>query len=497
MNLIQHTRLYLTIALIFFTLIFSVVIGLVDYYKGQKQIHANHKREVEIIENAVVQSLHTVDQMYNFTDSTLKDEMKEGIDYLAEKYTADLSFQQWDFQQLKEELGMDIYIIDDENTIIYSSFEKDVGLNFNECCGSFGDVIENRRLGGEFKHDLMDLQQSSGEIKKFAYMPTYDQKYLIELSLSLEDNVVFEMFDIFKKMKELEEEYKPIHSIRVYHPTGISFKDANETEELTEIAEEMRPVFEAAKRENERKEKIKEVDGEKVTYRYIPYIAEYEQDYPMTRIVEIVYNDVELEGILKFYREGFIYQQFIILLAVVLLAIFIGKVIAKPIHLAFHDSLTNLKNRAAFEIEGDRRLKDDNQEVSLMMIDIDNFKQVNDQLGHLTGDRLLVDSAKLIEKQVQSRCLVARVGGDEFVIICSNRNNEELTMLAKSLLHELNTAYESLNQSYSLGISISIGIAYAKVNEELKDLYDKADQALYQAKKNGKNQYQFYENMLL
>lgn len=495
--MIKHIRLYLTIALIFFTLIFSVVIGLVDYYKGQKQIHANHKREVEIIENAVVQSLHTVDQMYNFTDSTLRDEMKESIEFLVEKYENDLSFQQWDFQQLKDEIGMDIYIINDENTVIYSSFIEDIGLNFNECCGSFGDVIENRRLGGEFKHDLMDLQQSSGEIKKFAYMPTYDQKYLIELSLSLEDNDVFEMFDIFKKMKELEKEYKPIHSIRVYHPTGISFKDANDTVKLKEIAEEMRPIFDAAKRENERKEKIKKIDGEKVTYRYIPYTAEYEQDYPMTRIVEIVYNEVELEGVLKFYREGFIYQQFIILFAVILLAIVIGKIISKPIHLAFHDSLTNLKNRAAFEIEGNRRLDREDENMSLMMIDIDNFKQVNDQLGHSTGDRLLVDIAKLIQKHIQAFGVVARVGGDEFVVICSDKNKEEMAILAGTLLQELNIAYASLNEHHSLGVSISIGIAYATKGKELKELYDRADQALYQAKKNGKNQYQFYENMPL
>ncbi len=472
------------------------MIGIVDYYKGQKQIHANHKREIEIIGNSVVQSLHNIDQMYNLTDNLLRKEMEGNANFLIEKYKNDLAFHEWDFQQLKKELGMDIYIIDEETTVIYSSFIDDLGLNFKECCGSFAEVIEERRLGGEFKHDLMDLQQSSGELKKFAYMPTHDQKFLIELSLSLEEGSVFETFNIFKKMAELEKEYKPIHSIRLYHPTGISFRYTNDEEGTKNISEEMRPIFNEAKRKNEQREKTKSVNGETITYRYIPYTTEHEQDYPMTRIVEIVYNEVELEGLLKFYREGFIYQQIIILLAVIVLAIIIGKIISKPIHLAFHDSLTGLKNRAAFEVEGSKRLRKD-EAVSLMMIDVDNFKQVNDQLGHLTGDRLLIEIAQLIEKHIQPDDIAARFGGDEFVIICSEKNKEEMTAQAELLLQELNTIYASLNEQHALDVSISIGIAYAKTDEELKALYDRADQALYQAKENGKNRYIFSGDMLL
>lgn len=492
--MVRHFRLYLTVVLIVFTLIFSAAIGLYDYYKGQRQIVSNHEREIDLIENSVVQSLYVIDQMYDLTNESLGDKMKEKMDILIAKYEENPNFQQWDFQRFKKQFDMDVYIIDDTNTVIHSSFEPDIGLNFEECCGSFSKIIEDRRLGGQFKHDGMDVQQFTGEIKKFAFMPTPDKKYLIELSMSLEDGEVFRSFNILEKIKQLEETYEPIHSIRVYNPTGISFGSLGEQGGAAEISAEMRPYFEEAKQENEVREKTVSSNGTNITYRYIPYEAVYEQDYPMKRIVEIVYNEVELKGLLKFYRDVFIYQQIIILLSVILLAIIMGRIISKPVYLAFHDSLTNLKNRAAFEVEGNRKLKRNNKKVSLMMIDVDNFKQVNDQLGHIEGDRLLRNIAKIIEDNILSDSIPARVGGDEFVVICINRSKVELQKQAEELLRELNNVYESINEEYSLGVSISIGIADAEDGEKLSTVYDKADQALYQAKNNGKNQFAFYEN---
>lgn len=493
-KMVRYSRLYLTAVLIMFTLLISGAIGLYDYYQGQQQIRANHEKEIEVIENSVVQSLHVIDQMYHLADESLGETMKENMDILMEKYHENPSFGQWDFQQLKNQFGMDIYIIDHNIKVIYSSFEKDVGLDFAVCCGSLADTLEERLLGNEFKHDGMDLHQITGEINKFAYMPTPDNKYLFELSMPLEDGEVFQSFNILKKMDQLVEEYKPIHSIRLYNPTGLSFNGSN-AEDVKEIPEEMRPYFDEAKRTSEKRELVKNINGQNVTYRYIPYQSIHENDYPMRRIVEIVYNEVELEGLLKFYREGFLYQQLIILFAVVLLSIFIGRIIAKPIHLAFHDSLTNLRNRAAFEIEGERRLKC-GDDMTLMMIDVDNFKEVNDQLGHSKGDCLLVKIAKALQNNVQSKELISRIGGDEFVIICSGKTKDEMAATAELLLHNLNEVCGDINKQYDLDVSISIGIAYAEAGEELRALYDKADQALYQAKRNGKNQYAFYENML-
>ena len=133
-NLDRYFRLYLTIILIIFTLIFSGAIGFYDYYIGQQKIHSNHEKEIEMIGDAVVQSLHTIDQVYNLTDDIIGKEMEENFDVLLGMYEENPSVDEWDFQRLKEQLGMDVFIIDEQNTVVYSSFLRDIGLNFNECC---------------------------------------------------------------------------------------------------------------------------------------------------------------------------------------------------------------------------------------------------------------------------------------------------------------------------------------------------------------------------
>lgn len=493
-NLDRYFRLYLTIILIIFTLIFSGAIGFYDYYIGQQKIHSNHEKEIAMIGDAVVQSLHTIDQVYNLTDDIIGKEMEENFDVLLGVYEENPSVDEWDFQQLKEQLGMDVFIIDEQNTVVYSSFLRDIGLNFNECCASFAKTLEERRLGGQFKHDNIDLQQASGEIRKFGYMPTPDQKYLLELSMSLEEDLVFKRFNFIEKIDQLEKEYGPIHTIRVYNPTGIILGYTDEQGQAKKISEEMRQTFDEVVQKNEQRRITKNEKDGKITYRYIPYIADEYRELPMIRIVEIVYSEAELDSLLKFYREGFFYQQLIIIIVVILLATIIGRILSKPVHFAFHDSLTGLKNRASFEMDGNRRLARKNEKVTLIMIDIDNFKCVNDELGHIKGDQLLVNIANVIEGSMRDEGTVARLGGDEFVILSSNNNREYLTKKIDNLISTLNQVYADLNANHHLDVSISAGIADAREGEDLQSLYGRADQALYLAKESGKNQYKYFED---
>lgn len=491
----RYFRLYLTGVLICFTLIFSIAIGLFDYNKGQKQMCLNHEKEIDMIGNAVVRSLHTIEKVYNLTDEAIGREMEENAETLVQKYIENPIFEEWDFEALKNEFGMDVYVIDDTSTVIHSSFEKDVGMNFKECCKSFGEALDRRRLEGEFKHDNLDIQQASGEIKKFGYIPTPDRKYLLELSMALENDIVFEHFNFLREIEQLEKAYEPVQSIRVYNPTGIRLGYTDDEGQSQMISEERRTIFEEVKSKNKQNEMVQIENGTNITYRYIPYVADEQRDFSMKRIVEIVYTEAELDSLLKFYRGGFFYQQLIIVFAVILLATIIGKIIAKPVHYAFHDSLTGLKNRAAFEMEGNRRLQKKRREpVTLIMIDVDNFKNVNDKLGHMKGDRLLIDIAQNMERMVRKEGVIARIGGDEFVILCSNQKKETLEQLVHTLILSLNEIYRELNEEHHLNVSISIGIAEALENEDLKSLYDRADKALYMAKENGKNQYKIWTN---
>lgn len=333
----------------------------------------------------------------------------------------------------------------------------------------------------------MDTQQATGEIRTFSYMPTPDGKYLIELSMGIENDVFFKQFNFLDRITALENEYEAIDTIYVYSRSGYILGYAMMDGTEVKIDEEFRPVFLEALNTGKAKDVVEVTPQGKVTHRYIPYTDEKERDYPVKRVVKIIYNEVELESLLKFYKSSFINRQIFILFSIILLSMIIARLIAQPIHLAFHDSLTGLKNRAAFEAELKRLLKKKNSKIALMMIDIDNFKLVNDELGHIKGDLILMKTAEKIRRVVGRNGFATRLGGDEFVVIFKNIKEDELSKVSNILLKGVSREENEIN------LSLSIGIAYAEKDEELITLYEKADQALYKSKENGKNQYTFYQ----
>lgn len=485
----RYFRIQLTIILLLFSIVLSFVIAFFDYNKLKDQVRRSHEAKIEMAEEKVVDSLHTIDQVYNLTDQQIAGKMEEHFGLMLEMYEENPDFDNWDFRGLKDQFGMDIYIIDDENTVLYSSFSEDIGLNFDDCCGSFGTLLHERRKSGVFHHDGMDIQQSSGEIKKFSYMSTPDQRYLFELGISLENDEVFKQFNFLTTIDTLTSDYEAISSIHVYSPSGLILGYSDSDGNAKRIADEMRPFFLEALREGVATEVVKVLDEEKVTYRYIPYVAAESRGLSTNRVVEIVFNDVELEGLLDFYRNEFITEMAIIIVGVGLFSVLLASFIAQPVHLAFHDSLTGLKNRAAFEAELSRRLRRRNNGLALMMIDIDNFKFVNDRLGHAKGDQVLKYTAKILEEEAGDRSVAARVGGDEFVVILPEKTKAEIREMAKRMIVKINREYEHLRTEIGVDVSISMGVAFTDGDTTLEILYDQADQALYRSKENGKNQY--------
>lgn len=494
-KVVKSFRLYLTIILFAFSIVFSIAIAFFDYSKMHKQLHRTHAEKIDMIEDSILQSMFTVDEIFRIEEEKVGSSLERVLNELVDRYVEEPDLNTWDFTKLKEQYNMDIYFIDEQNTIVYSSFQQDIGLNFDECCGRFGKVLKERRLSGKFTHDSLDVEQSTGELKKFGYMPTRDQKYLIEVSHSMKEDEIFQTFSFLEKNKELEREYEPIQKIKVYSLTGAQLGSKDEDGVVKTIEDQFKPAFESVKYENKKKEVVVEENGEKVTHRFIPYISFKDRDYPIVRVIEIVYNEVELEGLLQFYKEEFVYQQIIIFYAAIILAIIVGGISAQPIHYALHDKLTGIKNRAAFDYELNKAVRKSHKKTHLMMLDVDNFKRVNDELGHSEGDRLLVDIANILNTTSKFGSMAARLGGDEFAVICTHMSREELHHHAEILLKHINEVYEEINREHQLEVSVSIGIADLYEDDTVKTFYDHADQALYKAKRNGKNQVQFYEDL--
>ncbi len=166
-------------------------------------------------------------------------------------------------------------------------------------------------------------------------------------------------------------------------------------------------------------------------------------------------------------------------------------------HNAHHDPLTGLPNRRLFLDRLDQEVKHarrGDRPIALLFMDLDGFKEVNDSLGHETGDRLLCDVAERIAARVREEDTVARLGGDEFTVILSGaREHRDAELVAQAIIDVLSLPFQISEQTVQ--ISASIGISFYPQDASLPDdLLAAADQAMYKAKSAGSNRMWFYDS---
>ena len=170
------------------------------------------------------------------------------------------------------------------------------------------------------------------------------------------------------------------------------------------------------------------------------------------------------------------------------------------LHDALHDALTGLPNRALFMDRLEQQLKKSQNNnkylFAVLFLDLDRFKVVNDSVGHLVGDKLLIEIARRLEKSIAPTDTVARLGGDEFTILLENISSKsEATLVAESIYQTLTFPFNI--DGYELFSTASIGIALSSVGyENPEDILRDADLTMYSAKEQGKARYEVFDNSL-
>lgn len=165
-------------------------------------------------------------------------------------------------------------------------------------------------------------------------------------------------------------------------------------------------------------------------------------------------------------------------------------------HMAHHDNLTGLANRALFE---DRikqalgRLRRFEEGFAVLCLDLDRFKSVNDTYGHPAGDALLRMVADRLRQCVRETDTVARIGGDEFVVLAGNSTRrEDLSVLAERIVQAVGAPYDLDGPQVTIGVSVGVSIA-SEHDVDIEKLLRDADAALYRAKSAGGDRYAFFE----
>jgi diguanylate cyclase (GGDEF)-like protein len=166
-------------------------------------------------------------------------------------------------------------------------------------------------------------------------------------------------------------------------------------------------------------------------------------------------------------------------------------------HQAYYDALTELPNRALFQDRLRQTIlssKRNNEMFALLFLDLDQFKKINDSLGHHVGDEVLIQVAKRFKNVLREEDTLSRLGGDEFTIILKNiKSGKSAATVAQKLLNSMKTPLEVSH--HTLHISSSIGISiYPNDATTQEDLLKYADTAMYKAKDEGRNNFQFYSS---
>lgn len=490
-----------------FSILLTFSVSLVNQHRLKENLITGYKRESALVEDTVVTAVSAADKAFQIFNQDIEKKMKASSNTLLQKYRDNPNVASWDYKALKKEMdGMDIYIIDDTQTILYSSFVMDIGLRFeDEGEGSFSRLLQERLQGEQFVADGIDQETNTGKIRKYSYIPTPDHKYLIELGLYMESNPIFQSFNFLVISSSLIQKYSYINDITIFTTTGKSIGKMGEDGRSLVVSNENMPAFSKAFRESNVQEVSGEREGYQVTYRYVPYSIEYDDAatrFTDKRIIEIVYNEQELQNKLNQNKQVFLLQLLATIAIALIISYIITRLVARPVYLASHDMLTGLSNRAAFEsslmasIEKNKKKK---RKTALLHIDLDHFKLVNDTLGHDAGDTFLKEVGKRIRSAVTNpNAVAARLGGDEFAVILSYiENTQEAIETASHIIDELKRPCEihGIDVVKSLSITASIGIAIAPEHaEDSERLYICADQALYHAKRSGKNTYSLYDH---
>lgn len=167
-------------------------------------------------------------------------------------------------------------------------------------------------------------------------------------------------------------------------------------------------------------------------------------------------------------------------------------------YMAYHDSLTNLPNRAMFHKRASEVMRDaevQGHPFALIFIDLDRFKTINDTLGHTTGDKLLKVVAERLKDCVREIDTVSRQGGDEYTVLLPQITREGAEAIAQRIVSKLSRYF--ILDYLDIVVSPSIGISmYPEDGQDIETLLKNADSAMYSAKEKGRNNYQFYTHQL-
>jgi len=305
--------LYILVAMVVLVIVVVGLVTLNDYNNTKRMFEKNSEHLKQQTEQDIIITIKLTDESYDLYDSSLNEEMRKGLDVvLAEYQRAGGTPSNMNLTDVKHELGgqFDVYIINESGVIEFTSYEPDLGLDFKKIPYFFAYLTRIRNSEGFFPDRIVHEQTGGGKIRKFAYMPTPDHRYVLELGFSkLSFSNERSAIQFKQAIEQIVSTNPYIDRIRIFDSMG---KIVDNTSEV--VDDPTRITLEKLMQQRQDTTVTLPETGHSVRYLFIDLKNEqYGSD--MSRIVEISYNDAMLEKAF----EGHI--KFHILIAVLALAI--------------------------------------------------------------------------------------------------------------------------------------------------------------------------------
>ncbi len=474
-----------------------IYIFITQYTSIRALVKEKYNSQQQLVEKNILQTVHYVNDAYKIAEQQLNQEMEKFSEQMIEKYKENPHVMEWDLDELQKRFsGYDIYVVNKDLKIIKTTYKKDLGLDFSKF-GSFATVLRKRMSGNSFEVDRIDLSTQAGDIKKYSYMPSPDNQYLFELSVSIEEKYPsFHSLNLFKDATSLTKEYEIVEDIGFYSVEPLNYGVAKLRNSKRPYLNPDVPEFEEelarqAVINNAMQTSIRNIEGIQHSYRFFPAMVsnqDNEQGWN-SYVVGIIYNDQVMQKEIANHRSLFFVNILLMAVLFVSFIIVVVYLLKKFEHQAHHDKLTGLANRKYFAEEFFKlknKTETTKNNIGVVFIDVDNFKKINDAYGHDIGDEVLKNIASRLEHSLKEKDLKARMGGDEFVLALADvPSKEQIVEVTKRLMVELKKPL--FIGGKEIPISVSAGVSfYPDDSREIETLLRNADSAMYTAKRNNK-----------
>ncbi|QXM07152.1 EAL domain-containing protein [Crassaminicella indica] len=548
--------IYLILAMVFSNILLAIMI---DNYVENKIDHILEDQKQDII-NQSKEILFAFDTMLLTIDQELKEKTERDIlaisKALEKKIKNQSNITNDEMKKLAQKFSVsEIYIIDKEGTVIYTSFPYDENFNLFKIGKAFERFLKSIYGQGKVKHQSITVSSNTGILNRYTYYSPKESDYIISISVDIKDYVKkyypkkYYEFVFSRLFHSFIEDNKYLVGIDIYSHNKVNSWSLLHTGKKFDKAPSL-----INKLKNGEKIYIYK-DGLYHSYHAFKF-HDAGHDFTKKVYIELVYDFSALERNKSDVFAFAIGISFlIILITFFITSKFFDKCVIKKVnminyglkmiaegqydhrieidskdefsdiaktinemkenircreeellkrreqihYLAYYDSLTGLPNRVLFEEKLSIALEDaklTQGKLALLYMDLDNFKKVNDTIGHTFGDLLLKNVGRLLKKYLGEKSTVTRLGGDEFVAVLPRVDDlQELVAIIENIIKSFQNPWILDDREFYITVSIGITL-YPRDGKTPHILLKNADTAMYSAKNNGKNSYRFYTSDL-